>query len=96
MKRQRIKTKKRLISMLINSAYYFLQYVLIMRENRQYRLLVIHHKRKLMDKTFDKLKEARSFFSMSFENQMKKPTKPEWSHLYPPEPGWLEKVLSFQ
>ena len=94
MKKQQVKTKKRFITLLINSAHYFLQHVLIMRENKQYRLLVIHNKRKLMDNIFKNMKGARVSFSKSFTKRRYESTRAEWSKLYQPEPGWLAMILS--
>jgi hypothetical protein len=94
MKQLQIKTKKQYISLLVNSAHYFLQHVLIIRENKQYRLLVFHKKRKLMDKTFKTLKCARINFSRSFPTQTEIPKIPQWSPFYQPESEWLEKLLN--
>jgi hypothetical protein len=93
MKQHRIKTKKIYISVLINSAHYYLENVLIQCENKQYRLLVINNNSKYLEKTFNTLKGAKISFSKSFSKRRLKSTKASWSDLYPPEPGWLEKML---
>ncbi len=96
MNKQQMKDNEEIISLLINSFLFFLDRALIKIENRKFRLLAVHERRKLIDKTFKTMRGARISFSKSFTKKMLESTKAEWSHLYPPEPGWLEKVLSFQ
>ena len=93
MNRQQVTDKEPKISLLINSALYFLDCVLIKIENRKFRLLAVHKKRKLMDKTFKNMKGARVSFSKSFTDRRYDSTRAEWSKCYAPEPGWLEKML---
>jgi hypothetical protein len=78
--------------LLINSALFFLDHVLIKKEKRKYRLLAFQNSRKLIDKTFKSMRKARIFFSKSFSNRRYKSTVAEWSKLYQPDPGWLEEI----
>jgi hypothetical protein len=81
------------ISKLINSVLYFLDHALIKIENRKVRLLAVHNRRKLIDKTFETLRGARIAFAKLFPEKMFESTTAEWSHLYPPEPAWLGKMV---
>jgi hypothetical protein len=94
MNKQQMINKEPKISSLINSGLYFLDCALIKIENRKFRLLAVHKKRKLIDKTFKTMIGGRISFSKSFAKRRYKSTKAEWSLFYPPEPVWLEKMLN--
>jgi hypothetical protein len=93
MNHQQLTNKEAKISLLINSVLYFLDHALIKTENRKFRLLVVHNRIKLIDKTFKNIRGARISFSKLFAKRRYKSTKAEWSSLYPPESLWLEKML---
>ena len=93
MNNQQMTNKEPKISSLINSVFYFLDNALIKTENRKFRLLAVHNRKKLIDKTFKTLKGARIAFAKLFTERMLESTTAEWSDLYPPEPAWLEKML---
>jgi len=84
------------ITVLANSAYYFFNHVLILEENKQFRLLVVNNNKKLIDKTFKTPGGAR----ICFKNFLKKKEimlkNEEWSQYYPPDPKWLDKLLSLK
>jgi hypothetical protein len=83
-----------IVSMLIDSAYYFLHEVVIIKDPPHFRLLAINKfKGKKIDKHYDTAKGARIAFAKLFKDKKCKATKPEWSPLFQPEPGWLETML---
>jgi hypothetical protein len=86
--------EKRKISSLINSPYYFLKYVFIVFEEEGYRLFVkdvYEIKRNKIYKTF---KGAKLAFLKSFSYlAQNEKTRPDWSHFYPPDTKWLDKIL---
>lgn len=87
--------EEKLISRMINSVFYFLKFVFILKEGNHYRLVVIQHRHKIIDMNYKTLKGAkiacikrlRSRFN---NNEM----KPEWSILYPADEKWLEDKLN--
>jgi len=82
------------ITVLANSIYYFFQHVLILEEKKRFRLVVIHDNRILFDKQYKTPRGARISFEKLFNEKKVSHEEAEWSSLYPPEPGWLELVLS--
>jgi hypothetical protein len=83
-----------LISVLMNSVYYFLEHAFIIAEKNQdrYRLLVFHNKEVLTDQTYKTLRAARVAFFRFFRYKAYdyKFSKPEWTPLYHPEQEWLD------
>ena len=84
---QPVNCKKRLISRLINDVLYFFDFVLIILENKRFRLPVIHKNRILFDKHFKTPRGARIAFEKLFNEKKVILEKAEWSPLYKPEPG---------
>ena len=82
------------ISRLINSIYYFIEFVFIIAENEGYRLVAIHQGKLLTDRTYKTAKGARIAF-LKFWNYRawKGGVKVKWSHFFPPDPKWLKKKL---
>lgn len=78
------------ISRLINSIYYFIEYVFILKKGSGYRLFALHNRRVLIDKTYQTMRGAKIAFGKSYPNEG---IKAEWSDLYPPDPPWLEQKL---
>jgi hypothetical protein len=80
------------ISMLINSIYYFIECVFILRTQNKYRLVVLHHSRVLLDKYYQTVRGCRIAFEKLFKNKAWDETiKPEWSHFYDPDKEWLQE-----
>ncbi len=84
------------ISFLINSAHFFLDYVLIVNEKKGFRLLVVHKNKKWVDKRYKTLKEAQTVFGRDFKKYgyicNMGYMKPVWSPFYSPEEMWLEAL----
>lgn len=78
------------ISRLINSIYYFIEYVFILKKGSGYRLFALHDRRVLIDKTYQTMRGAKIAFGKSYPNEG---IKAEWSELYQPDHQWLEHKL---
>ena len=79
---------------LINESRYLLQYVMILFEEEGYRLVVKRGCKIITNKNYKTLNEAKEAFlelhgSLAFKDDV----LPIWSHIYPPDKGWLEKKL---
>jgi hypothetical protein len=86
--------EKQKIAMLINSIFYFIQYVIIVKNpgDSRYRLLVIQHGQVLTDEYYESVRGAKIAFSrMYYHRSWKEGVKPVWSHFYHPESSWLER-----
>jgi hypothetical protein len=86
-----------LMSVLINSVYYFLEQVIIINEQDRYRLVVLNGERILNDNSFKSLKAARISFAKSYRHHLSEyetnKIKPEWTFFYRPDKKWLEQLL---
>lgn len=80
------------ISMLINSAHYFLDLVLIKKENNKYRLVVLDQGRVLYDKPYTTLKSCKIAFQIKFKEKARNDTKARWSHFYYVYKDWWEDM----
>lgn len=86
-----------IISRLVNSFLYSIRTCFIMKnpEEESFRLLAIHEKRILADKSFRTVRGAKIFFFKKFKNRAwRKDVDAEWSYFYPPDLDWIEKMLS--
>ena len=82
--------KEPLISLLINSAYYFIDCVFILREEGLFRLIVLHNGVVLKDSYYRTAKGARVAFQKQFKRKAwTDAVKAEWSCFYPPELNFL-------
>jgi hypothetical protein len=80
------------ICVLTNSAFYFINWVFIVRRNVSYRLVVNHNGNLLMDKDYRTLRGAKIAFSKLFKHRnWEKNVKAEWSRFFEPESQWLKK-----
>jgi hypothetical protein len=80
------------ISILINSVYFFIEFVFILRFHDQYRLVVLHRRKVLTDAMYSTLKGARIAFSRMFRGKSwKEGTKAQWSPFYNPDCEWLSE-----
>jgi hypothetical protein len=79
-----------LISFLINSAYYFIDCVYILRGKGLFRLIVLHKGKVLKDSYYRTARGARTAFSRVFKKRSwKESVKAEWTDFYSPEREWL-------
>lgn len=84
------------ISLLVNSMYYFLERVMIMKDPSiaGYTLLVIHQKKPLWVKNYKTAKGARIAFKKRFGYKAHiEGLKPDWTKFYSPEGWWVEETL---
>jgi hypothetical protein len=87
--------EKPMISSLINSAYYFIEYVFILQAQDKYRLVALHQRKVLCDKYYSTLRGCRIAFDKMFKDKAwKEEIKAEWSHFYDPDKHWLQKKYS--
>ena len=57
------------ISRLINSIYYFIEYVFILKKGSVYRLFALHNRRVLIDKTYQTMRGAKIAFGKTYRNE---------------------------
>jgi hypothetical protein len=87
--------EKTMISSLINSIYYFIDFVYILRSKDKYRLVALQHRRVLFDKYYPTVKGSRIAFQKLFKDKAwSEEVKAEWSHFYVPDKHWLGKKQS--
>jgi transcriptional regulator with XRE-family HTH domain len=95
-KEEREKSEKTTISRLINSIFYFIDFVYIIKLTNKYRLVALHKQRILCDCYFLSFEECKIAFDRLFkEKTWKEGVKADWSHFYPPEKEWLAKKQSY-
>ena len=88
--------EKPTISNLINSVYYFIQDVFILKIKDKYRLVALHQRKVLMDKYYPTVKGCRIAFQKLFKDKAcSEEIKAQWSHFYDPDKGWLEKKCRY-
>jgi hypothetical protein len=84
--------EKPMISMLINSVYYFIDCVFILQAKDNFRLVALHQGRVLCDKDYATVRGCRIAFDKMYKNKAwSEEIKAEWSHFYDPDKRWLEK-----
>lgn len=80
-----------LISLLINSAYYFIDCVYILHNNNQFRLIVLHKGTVLKDSYYRTARDARIAFQKQFKRKSwKEGVKAQWTVFYNPDKKWIE------
>lgn len=80
------------ISILTTSIYYFLDFVFIITDGTNYRLVVIHNGQLLTDKTYKTVKGAKIAFSRIYGYKVwNEKIKPNWSDFYNPTAEWLNE-----
>jgi hypothetical protein len=81
-----------MISMLINSVHYFINFVFILQSNDKFRLVALHHGKVLCDKCYNTARGCRiAFDKMYKDNALAEEIKAKWSHFYYPDKRWLGK-----
>lgn len=84
--------EKPVISLLINSIYYFIDCVYILKSKNRYRLVVLQHSKVLFDKYYPTVRGCRIAFQKFFkEKAWSEEIKAQWSHFYDPDSEWLEE-----
>lgn len=84
------------ITLLNNSIHYFLSWVLIVHEPGNYRLMVVHNKKLLMDEIYPTIRGAKIAFSKIYKRfAYCQSVKPVWSPVYSPYQHWLEEKKAF-
>jgi hypothetical protein len=87
--------EKKLISRMINSVFYFLKFVFILKEGNHYRLVVIQDRQKIIDMNYKTLKGAKIACTKRLRNRFNNnEMKPVWSFLYPADEKWLKDKLN--
>jgi hypothetical protein len=90
-----VKKEENRISRMINSVLYFLKFVFILKEGNHYRLVVIEHKNKIIDRKYKSLKGAKIACAKRLRNRFSNiEMKPVWSFLYPADEKWIEDKLN--
>ena len=83
-----------MISMLLNAIHYYLDCALVIHSARQFRLLVFHLDRVLLDKQYTTLKGAKIAFHKIYRHQAcVDGVKARWDE-YVPEGSWIEKKMA--
>ncbi len=87
--------EKKLISRMINSVFYFLKFVFILKEGNHYRLVVIQDRNKIIDMNYNSLKGAKIACTKRLRNRFNNnEMTPVWSFLYPADEKWLRDKLN--
>lgn len=80
------------ICILINSIFYFISSVIILKKNGQYRLVVKQNRKIFIDKIYKTPRGAKIAFSKLFNHRSwQEDLKAEWSVFYKPDAQWLKK-----
>ena len=83
---------KPMVSRLINSMYYFIDCVYILKSKNKYRLVALQHNRVLMDKYYHTVRGCRIAFEKLFKDKAwDENVKANWSGFYDPDKEWLEE-----
>lgn len=87
--------ENKLISRMINSVFYFLKFVFILKEGNHYRLVVIQDRNKIIDMNYNSLKGAKIACTKRLRNRFNNnEMTPVWSFLYPADEKWLRDKLN--
>jgi hypothetical protein len=87
--------EKKLISRMINSICFFLNFVFILKDGTNYRLVAIQSKQKIIDMKYKTLKGAKIACIRILRNQLNnKKINAVWSFLYPVDEKWLKDKLN--
>ncbi len=85
------------ISSLVNSIFYFLNYVIIIHETHGFRLIAIHGNEKKVDQVYPTLRGAKIAFSKMFKinkaNKISGEDKSVWTPFYHPESLFIDGLL---
>lgn len=80
------------ICVLINSIFYFIGCAFIMKNEDNYRLIVRHDGKLLVNKSYKTPRGAKIAFTKLFDNRgWTKEMKADWSIFYEPDAIWLKE-----
>ena len=83
------------ISRLLNSIYYFLDCVFIVFSEENYRLVILHYDKVIMDADYHTLRGAKIAFAKYFgERAWAEDVHPQWSYSYRPDRRWFDEKLA--
>lgn len=89
-----LRREKVQISRLINSIYYFIEIVFILKKDDKYRLIVLHDRMVLTDSTYQTFKAAKIAFSKMYQDKAwQEDVKAEWTNFYIPDQQWLDENM---
>jgi hypothetical protein len=89
-KRSKSRQSQTGISRLLNSIYYFLDCVFIAFSEGNYRLVILHYDKVIMDADYHTLRGAKIAFAKFFgEKAWGQEVHPLWSQTYQPDRDWL-------
>jgi len=84
-----------MISMLINSVYYFIDCVYIIRLKDKFRLVALQRCTVLWDKCYPTERGCKIAFQKIFKDKAwSEEVTADWSHFYDPDQSWLAKKQS--
>jgi hypothetical protein len=84
------------ISMLINSIFYYIDCVFIIKLKNKYRLAALQKQQLLCDCYFLSYEECKIAFDKLFKDKAWfEEVKANWSQFYPPDQNWLAKKQSY-
>ena len=84
--------EKTVISRLINSIYYFIDCVFILKIKDKYRLVVRHNGVVLCDNYYTTERGGKIAFDKLFKDKAwSEDIQAQWSHFYDPDNDWLEE-----
>jgi transcriptional regulator with XRE-family HTH domain len=84
--------EKAMISILINSIFYFIDCVYILKLENKYRLVALHHRHLICNKYYTTERACKIAFQKMFKEKIwLEGVKAIWTQFYPPEQKWLEK-----
>ena len=79
------------ISRLINSIFYFIEIVFILKKDDKFRLIALHDRKVLTDRSYGTFIGAKIAFSKFFRDKAwKEDVTAEWTDFYPPDRSWLD------
>ncbi len=88
--------EKTTISRLINSIFYFIDFVYIIKLTNKYRLVALHKQRVLCDCYFLSFEECQIAFDKLFKDKTwSEEVKANWTPYYTPDQNWLAKNQSY-
>jgi len=81
-----------LISRLVNSVFYFIDCVYIIKLSNNYRLVALHQQHVLCDKYYSTERGCKIAFQKMFKDKAwSEEVTADWSHFYDPDKKWLSK-----
>lgn len=80
------------VSLLVNSIYYFIECVFILKYPAHFRLVALHRGHVLVDQNYRTFKGAKIAFTRMYRYKAwREGVDPEWSPFYSPESKWFDR-----